>query len=192
MRHILNELIVVWTALSRNIFRVPPLARKWACVFTPCAPRLTVRASLWRLERALAQISCLKDALQPIHFGENLVEDQCLHADELRSGVARGPMIMVGACRNIAGALVGSDGGGFNGNIPQVHRWQGTDITRKGQSHFLCPGNETQPWRLTLRLQLKSGIFHTKRLSTRSSKVVLNTKLHHSAYFNIQFKKKKP
>lgn len=58
---------------------------------------------VWRLERLLAEITCLKDVLEPVHFGENLVRDQCRHADELCSGVARGAVIMAGACRIISG-----------------------------------------------------------------------------------------
>lgn len=59
---------------------------------------------VWRLERLLAQITFLKDVLEPVHFGENLVRDQCRHADELCSGVARGAVIMARACRIISGA----------------------------------------------------------------------------------------
>lgn len=66
---------------------------------------LTERGSCWRLKRALALITCLKDLIEPIHFEKkNLVLDQCWHADELCSGVARGTMIMVRACRIVVGA----------------------------------------------------------------------------------------
>ena len=73
---------------------------------------------VWRLKRPLAQITCLKDALEPVHFGENLVRDQCRHADELCSGVARGAAIMAGACRIISGAPMNLGGT----NEPRVKR----------------------------------------------------------------------
>jgi len=78
-------------------------------VCSPCGLGLTERASCWRLKRALAQITCLKDVIEPIHFGENLVLNQCWHADELCSGVARGTMIMVRACRMISAAQIIQD-----------------------------------------------------------------------------------
>lgn len=92
-----------------NISCILPLACEWASVFTLCVLWLTERASCWRLKLTLAQITCLKDALEPIHFGENLVQDQCWHTDELCSGVARGTMIMARACRIISGALMAQE-----------------------------------------------------------------------------------
>lgn len=44
-------------------------------MLTACGVWLAERASCWRPKRALAEITCLKDVFEPIHFGENLVWD---------------------------------------------------------------------------------------------------------------------
>lgn len=128
------------------------LSLQIGCVFTLCALWRTERASCWRLEHTLAQITCLKDALEPVHFRENLVRDQCWHADELCSGVARGTMIMVRACRIISRSLMVQEElmkhtanftrpGGTQG-----HRWYHSDIILKsGRSEPLYPFRKLNP-----------------------------------------------
>lgn len=76
---------------------------------------------------------------------KNLVLDQCWHADELCSGVARGTMIMVRACRIVVGAptvqeeLITNTLNRRDASSAPAHHFQSRDIILKGlRSQTLC------------------------------------------------------